>query len=94
MTNPDFEWLGENEFLSVRIGGGRTHRERLLLIGRPYDGQVRVRERDSDSWNTEGEDTDVDPAEILAEIETAYASALSVTPEIYQIRLWLTGQVG
>lgn len=94
MTDPDLESLGENEFLSVRIGGGRTQRERLLLIGRPYDGQVRVREWDSDSWNTEGEDTDVDPAEILAEIEAAYASALSVTPEIYEIRLWLTGQAG
>lgn len=92
MEDPDLETLGEHQFLTVRIGGGRTRRERLLLIGRPYHGQVRVREWDSDSWNTGGEDADVDPAVILEEIETAYASAIPVTPEIYQIRLWLSGQ--
>lgn len=60
-----------------------------MLVGRPRSGLVRVREWTTDSYNTVGADFDVDPLELLSEIDSAYASALEVTPEIYRIRLWL-----
>lgn len=88
---PDDYPFAENEFLSVRIGGA-GHAERLLLIGRPVDGEVRVREWGSDSWNREGDDYDIDAAALLESIETAYASAVPVMPELYRIQLWLAGQ--
>lgn len=88
---PDESFLAEDQFLTVRIGGDPGRAERLLLIGRPIDGEVRVREWSSDSWNTEGEDHDVEPALILAEIETCYAGGIPVRPEMHRIRQWLGG---
>ena len=87
MTNPpDFS---TDEFLTVRIGAAPGQPERFMLVGRPRDDLVRVREWTTDSYNTAGADFDVDPLELLTEIESAYAAALEVTPEIYRIRLWL-----
>lgn len=89
MRSDDFDSLGEPQFLSVRIGGGKGGPERLLLVGRPYDGQVRVREWETGTLNTAGDDYDIDPAELLEDIESAYRSSLGVRPEMYEIRLWL-----
>ena len=87
MTDP--QEFGTDEFLTVRLGAASGQPERFMLVGRPRDGLVRVREWNSNSYNTVGADFDVDPLELLSEIESVYASALEVTPEIYQIRLWL-----
>ena len=91
MDSDEFASLGEPQFLTVRIAAEKGSSERLMLIGAPYDGQVRVREWDSNSLNTSGDDYDIDPAELLEEIERAYGSATQVTPEIYEIRRWLGG---
>ncbi len=91
MQHPDDFPVGTDEFLSVRIAGGSGRAERFLLVGRPHEGLVRVREWTTDSYNTEGEDFDVDPGVLLADIETAYAAGLGLAPELYQIRLWLGG---
>jgi hypothetical protein len=91
MTDPDHGSLGQDEFLSLRIGGNAAQPERLLLIGRPHDGLVRVREWTSRSWNTEGDDFDIDPGELLVDIERAYDARLMVSEEMYKIRRWLEG---
>lgn len=80
-----------DEFLSVRIAGGSGRAERFLLIGRPYDGRVRVREWTTHTFNSAGDDFDIDPAELLADLESAFAAGLGLAPELYQIRLWLGG---
>lgn len=87
MTDP--HEFSTNEFLTVRLGAAPGQPERFLLVGRPRDGQVRVREWNTNSYNTVGADFDVDPIELLTEIESAYAASLEVTPELYAIRLWL-----
>jgi hypothetical protein len=84
--------FGDHEFLTVRIIGNPGQPERLLLIGRPIDGVVRVREWTSDSWNTEGEDLEMDPRDLLEQLERAYASQLQVSEEMYKIRHWLAGE--
>ena len=91
MSDPFHRSLGEGEFLTVRIGGALGVEERLLLIGRPNEGSVRVREWRSSTMITEGEDYDVDPGELLENIEQAYASRLLVSEEMYKIRRWLEG---
>ena len=91
MTEPDQFTFSTDEFLTVRIAGAGASQERLLLVGRPRDGLVRVREWTTGSLNAEGEDYDVEPLELLADIETAYASALQVTPEMHRIRYWMQG---
>lgn len=82
--------VGTDEFLSVRIAGGSGRAERFLLVGRPIDGEVRVREWSSHTYNTTGDDFEIDPASLLEDLETAYAAGLGLQPEIYQIRLWLS----
>jgi hypothetical protein len=92
MKDPDLRTLGENEFLTIRLGGDAATAERLLLIGRPNeDGQVRVREWTSNSWNTEGDDYDVDAEELLESIQQAYDQQRLLGDEIYKVRRWLEG---
>ena len=79
----------EPEFLTVRVGGQAPSPERLLLIGPPRNGLVRVREWDSNSWNTSGVDQTVATATILKQLEDAYAQRRAVSEEMYRIRQWL-----
>ena len=81
----------DEEFLSLRIGGAPGTPGRLLLIGRPRDGVVRVREWTSDTLVTEGEDSDVEVSELLEDIERAYDARLGVSEEMYRLRMWLAG---
>jgi hypothetical protein len=80
-----------DEFLSVRIGGQGGTSERFLLVGRPADGEVRVREWDAASYNGVGADYQVDTSALLADIESFYRAGVAVMPEMYAIRLWLSG---
>ena len=89
MLIPDDFSVAIDEFLSVRLAGASGTGDRFLMVGRPVDGLVRVREWTARSYNTAGEDFDVDPVDLLADIETVYAAGLSVMPEMYQIRRWL-----
>lgn len=89
MEFPDNFSIGTDEFLSIQIAGGSGRAERFLLVGRPYDGLVRVREWTTHTFDSTGEDFDVDPRELLEDIETAYSAGLGVRPELYEIRLWL-----
>lgn len=89
MDVPDQFSIGTDEFLSIQIAGGSGKAERFLLVGRPYDGLVRVREWTTHTFDSAGEDFDVDPRELLEDIETAYSAGLGVRPELYEIRLWL-----
>jgi hypothetical protein len=90
MTDPDHTSLGQDEFLSLRIGGSAERPERLLLIGRPHEGSVRVREWTSNTWNTEGDDYDIDTVSLLEGLERAYADRHPISEEMYRVRQWLT----
>ena len=81
----------DSDFLTLRIGGTAAIAERLLLMRRPAGGKVRVREWTSNSWNTEGTDTTVDAAELLAEVEQAAAARQPVSEELFRVRHWLVG---
>ncbi len=84
--------FGDGEFLTLRIGGDRSHPERLLLIGFPSNGTVRVREWTSDTWSTDGTIYDIASAALLADIERAYESRLALSEEMYRLRGWLAGR--
>ncbi len=91
MTDPDHRSLGEDEFLTLRIAGDREELERLLLVGRPQDGTVRVREWTTETLNSEGDDYEIDAAELLESIEAAYGDRRSLGTELYHVRRWLEG---
>lgn len=79
------------EFLTLHVAGGHGEPERLLLIGRPESGHVRVREWTSQSWNTEGDDYEADAEELLAGLERDFSARRAMSEEIYRVRQWLTG---
>jgi hypothetical protein len=91
MTEPNRFTFDEGEFLTLRIGGTPARPARLLLIGRPREGLVRVREWTSNSWNSEGEDFDIAPGELLAQLEDAHAARLGLGEEMHLVRRWLGG---
>jgi hypothetical protein len=80
-----------SEFLTLQVAGGRGEPERLLLIGRPDSGRVRVREWTSNSWNSEGDDYAIDAEELLAALERDFSARRAMSEEIFRVRQWLTG---
>jgi hypothetical protein len=80
-----------SEFLTLQIAAGRGEPERLLLIGRPDNRRVRVREWTSRSWNSEGDDYEIDAEELLAALERDFSARRPMSEEIYRVRQWLTG---
>ena len=80
-----------SEFLTLRVAAGLGEPERLLLIGRPESGHVRVREWTSRSWNSEGDDYEIDAEELLAGLERDFSARRAMSEEIYRVRQWLTG---
>ncbi|MGQ0537941.1 MAG: hypothetical protein ACT4R6_03260 [Gemmatimonadaceae bacterium] len=80
-----------SEFLTLQIGSGSGEPERLLLIGRPDGGRVRVREWTSSSWNSEGDDYEIDAEQLLAGLERDFSARRPMSEEIYRVRQWLTG---
>jgi hypothetical protein len=91
MTDSDNHAIGQDEFLTLQIGGGHGRPDRLLLIGRPREGLVRVREWTTHTMNTEGEDLDMDAGDLLEQLEEAAASHQPMNEDIYRLRRWLQG---
>lgn len=90
MESPDpFSLLPMDEFLSIQIAGHAGVAERFLVVGRPYDGLVRVREWTTHTYASAGDDFEIEAQELLADIENAHAAGLGVRPELYEIRRWL-----
>ena len=82
---------GGDDVLPVMVGGGGGEPERLLHVGRPVDGMVRVREWTSDTWSAPVEH-ELPADALLNELERAAQQRRRLSEEIYRIRLWLTGQ--
>ena len=81
---------GGDDVLAVQGGPGAGAPERLLHIGRPAGGMVRVREWTSETWSAPVE-RDVSADALLNELERAAQQRRRLSVEIYAVRLWLTG---
>lgn len=91
MPLPEDTPFASGDFLTIRLAGNVGEGDRFLLVGRPHEGLVHVREWTPRTLNSAGEDFDADPSELMADIEAIYAGGRAVTPEMYQIRLWMGG---
>jgi hypothetical protein len=89
VSDPAPAGFGDEEFLTLRIGGSESQPERLLLVGRPVGGKVRVREWTTTTLNTAGANYEIDAAEMLADIQRASDARLPVSEEMYRVRRWL-----
>lgn len=92
MTDPVSGPFAGREFLTLRVGGSADIPERLLLVGRPYDGVVHVHEWSTRTMNQRGEDYLIDALELLEQLEGAHAANLAVSEEMYKVRVWLRGE--
>jgi hypothetical protein len=79
------------ETLAVQMAAGAGSPERLLLLERPIEGRVRVREWTSADWSRPAISRDRGVAEVLDELRRADAARRIVGVEMYRIRLWLEG---
>ncbi len=75
--------------LPVLVGGNATEDERLLLVGRPRDGRVLVREWASSDWSKPPAVREHDAAALGAEIERIRRGGRSVNQEPTAIKRWL-----
>ena len=91
MNDPDQMSFGEDEFLTLRVSGGPQVAERLILVGRPRQEGVRVREWTTETFNTAGNEYDISAAELLASLDAAHKAGRSLGAELYRVRLWLNG---
>lgn len=91
MNDPDQMSFGEDEFLTLRVSGGPQAAERLILVGRPRQGSVRVREWTTETFNTAGNEYDISAVELLASLDEAHKAGRSLGAELYRVRLWLNG---
>ena len=91
MSDPDQMSFGEEEFLTLRVSGGPQVPERLLLVGRPHQGSVRVREWTTETLNSAGHEYDIAATQLLASLSAAHGAGRSLGAEWYRVRLWLEG---
>jgi hypothetical protein len=91
VIDPDQLSFAEGEFLTLRVSGGPLVAERLLLVGRPRAGSVRVREWTTESFNTAGNEYDISANELLASLDAAHTAGRSLGTELYRVHLWLNG---
>ncbi|HEU4631319.1 MAG TPA: hypothetical protein VFS08_16325 [Gemmatimonadaceae bacterium] len=74
--------------LTVLVGGGGDEPERLLRIGRPQDGLVRVLEWTSENWSAPFE-RELSAEALLQALEQAAAHRRRLSEELGRIRRWL-----
>jgi hypothetical protein len=81
----------ESDFLTVQVAGEGCEPERLLLISRPVDGRVQVREWATGSWNAEPLEREVGVEELFDAFQRAANARRKISQELYYIRTWLDG---
>ena len=77
--------------LSVQIAATATDPEHLMLIERPVNGRVVVKEWIGEGFGSPAIEREYDSIELYQLIEGASRQGRRVGQELYKIRLWLDG---
>jgi hypothetical protein len=80
--------FGGDELPLFIMGPGREP-ERLLLVGRPASGRVRVREWSGGDWSAPAAERDLLCTEIAAAVDRAVSEGRSVNQSPQAVRRWL-----
>ena len=80
---------GTSDELPVFIMGPGAEPERLMLVGKPSMGRVRVREWSGSDWSARPAERDVPCAEVVDAVEEAvrFGRRVNQSPQI--VRRWL-----
>ena len=79
------------ETLEVQVAGGRGEPERLLVLGRPRDGTVAVREFRFGDVETAPREYTAAAGDLLADFQRARRQRRRLSEDLYAIRRWLDG---
>ena len=77
--------------LPVFLMGPGAEPERLMLVGRPAAGWVRVREWSGADWSAPPSEREVACAEIADAVERAVRAGRRVNQSPHAVRRWLGG---
>ena len=80
---------GTDDELPVFIMGPGTDPERLILVGRPTRGRVRVREWAGSDWSASPTQREVPCAEIADAVDRAVRDGRRVNQSPQVVRRWL-----
>lgn len=78
--------------LGVLISAGAGKPDRLLIIGRPSDGRVRVREWSTHNWSSAPDEREISVADALAIFQGAYDARRRMSVSLKGIQAWLAGR--
>ena len=80
--------------LPVFIMGPGAEPERLMLVGRPAGGRVRVREWSGADWSVPAAERELGCDEVADAVERAVRGGRRVTQSPQVVRRWLDGARG
>lgn len=79
--------------LGVLIAEGAGEPDRLVMLGRPVNGQVHVREWTTGNWATAPLERDTPVADVFAIFQKAYDARRRMNVSLGDIRSWLDGRL-
>ena len=91
MREPDEGPHREADHLVVQVDRGGDEAEYMLMISRPADGRVRVREWSPANWASEPPETELAVDEVYARLARADRQRRRISVEMPRVRAWLGG---
>jgi hypothetical protein len=78
--------------LGVLISAGAGEPDRLILLQRPSNGRVHVREWSTHNWSSAPDERDLAVADALANFRRAYDARRRMSVSLRGIEAWLAGR--
>jgi hypothetical protein len=78
--------------LGVLISASAGEPDRLLILGRPSNGRVRVREWSTHNWSSAPDESEISVADALAIFQAAYDARRRTSVSLKGIQAWLAGR--
>jgi hypothetical protein len=78
--------------LGVLIAAGDGEPERLLMLGKPANGRVHIREWSTHNWSGPPDERDAAVADTFAVFQRAHDARRRMSAGLSQIRAWLDGR--
>jgi hypothetical protein len=78
--------------LGVLISAGAGEPDRLLILGRPSNDRVHVREWSTHNWSSAPDESEISVADALAIFQGAYDSRRRMSVSLKGIEAWLASR--
>lgn len=80
------------EELTVLIAAGGGEPDRLLVLGAPANGRVRVREWNAPDWAAAPAEREIATSDALAIFQHAFDARRRLSVALVEVRAWLEGR--